>query len=136
AETHMVEGGRPVGKAADEVVGPYAANRRKYVTPTPDYVEPANRTTYQPYYVVTPELAVIGRNDRTGRQVRSGAHGYPGEADYREFHKKDDFSGLQYWRVTGPNVDLGEKDYWHPDWAEARVRSHVDHFVGLVEELL
>lgn len=136
AETHMVEGGRPVGKAADEAIGPYGAIRRRYVLPTPDYVEPAHRTTYEAYYVAGTDVAVIGRNDRTGSQVWSGAHGYPGEANYREFHKKDSFSGLQYWRVSGPGVDLGDKSYWNPEWAESSVYSHVGHFVGLVEELL
>jgi len=136
SETHLVEGGRPVGKATDDAVGPYAAIRRKYVAPAEDFVEPSSRTTYQPYTVASAPVAVIGRNDRTGSQVWSGAHGYPGDPNYREFHKKDSFSGLQYWRVTGPGVDLGEKDYWHPDWAEERVASHAAHFVGLVEELL
>jgi 1,4-alpha-glucan branching enzyme len=136
SETHLVEGGRPVGKAADEAIGPYAAIRRKYVLPHADYVEPSERTTYQPYLVSGVDVAVIGRNDRTGSQVWSGAQGYPGEASYREFHKKDSFSGLQYWRVSGPDVDLGEKEYWHPEWAEERVASHAEHFVGLVEQLL
>jgi 1,4-alpha-glucan branching enzyme len=136
SETHLVEGGRPVGKATDDAVGPYAAIRRRYVAPADDFVEPISRTTYQPYTVANTPVAVIGRNDRTGSQVWSGAHGYPGDPHYREFHKKDSFSGLQYWRVTGPGIDLGEKDYWHPDWAEERVASHAAHFVGLVEELL
>lgn len=136
SETHLVEGGRPVGKATDDAVGPYGAIRRKYIQPADDYIEPVSRTTYQPYTVAGVPVAVIGRNDRTGSQVWSGAHGYPGDPNYREFHKKDSFSGLQYWRVTGPGVDLGQKDYWHPDWAEERVASHAAHFVGLVEELL
>lgn len=136
AETHLVEGGAPVGKAADEVIGLYGAIRRRYVQPHADYVEPTNRSTYQAYYVSGVDVAVIGRNDRTGRQVWSGASGYPGDANYREFHKKDSRSGLQYWRVSGPGVDLGEKEYWHPEWSEESVRKHAQHFVGLVEELL
>ena len=80
-------------------------------------------------------MSVIGRNNRTGQQVWSADLGYPGEADYREFHKKDDQSGLQYWRVTGPRVDLGAKDYYHPDWAAQRVGEHARHFAGLVEQL-
>lgn len=136
AETHLVEGGAPVGKAADEVIGLYGAIRRRYVQPHADYVEPTNRTTYQAYYVSGVDVAVIGRNDRTGRQVWSGASGYPGDPNYREFHKKDSRSGLQYWRVSGPGIDLGEKEYWHPEWSEESVRKHAQHFVGLVEELL
>lgn len=136
AETHMVEGGLPVGKALDAAIGPYGAIRRRYTVPVPDYVEPADRTTYRPYYVAGTDVAVIGRNDQTGSQVWSGAQGYPGDANYREFHKKDSFSGMQYWRVTGPKIELGDKDYWHPDWAEGSVQNHVEHFVHLVEDLL
>ena len=76
-------------------------------------------------------MAVLGRNSRTGLQVWSASHGYPGEADYREFHKRDGVSGLQYWRVSGPDVDLGEKGLWNPDHAAQRVSSHADHFAAL-----
>mgnify|MGYP000676985744 CR=1 FL=1 len=41
-----------------------------------------------------------------------------GDFDYREFHSKDGISGLQYWRVTGEKVDLGDKDFYDIDWAE------------------
>jgi len=43
--------------------------------------------------------------------------GYPGDFNYREFHKKDGISGFQYWKVTGAKVDLGYKDYYDPYWA-------------------
>jgi len=142
-ETNAIEGGQPVGKAAGDVgIGPYAAIERPYVLPQ---VEDTGErgTTYEPYYVVgsdrgltEPPVAAIGRNDRTGQQVWSADMGYPGDADYREFHKKDPESGLQYWRVTGPQVDLGAKDTYHPDWAEGKVESHAHHYCQLVEELL
>lgn len=145
-ETHAIEGGRPVGKAAGEVaIGPYGLIKRDYVIPY-ETIEQANArrgTTYASYYVVgsakgltNPPVAALGRNNRTGQQVWSGDLGYPGDADYREFHKKHERSGLQYWRVTGPRVDLGAKDYYHPEWARGRVAEHARHFAGLVEELL
>ncbi len=142
-ETHAIEGGRPVGKAAGDVaIGPYAAITRRYVIPMSE--EPGTGgTTYAAYYVVgsnrgltDPPVAVIGRNNRTGQQVWSADWGYPGDGDYREFHKKDYESGLQYWRVTGPRVDLGSKDYYHPDWAAHKVLDHAQHFAALVEQLL
>jgi 1,4-alpha-glucan branching enzyme len=143
AETHAVEGGRPVGKAADEVaIGPYAAVKRRYIVPIQEGEAPKG-TTYKPYYVVgsgrgltDPPVSVIARNNRTGMQVWSGEWGYPGDQDYREFHKKDHISGMQYWRVTGPNADLGDKEPYHPDWAAHKVASHADHYAHLVEELL
>ena len=136
AETHMVEGGRPVGVAAGDAIGPYGAITRRYLVPFTE-VRPAQpATTYLPYYVSTPDVSVIGRNNRSGLQVWSAEWGYPGEDDYREFHKKDGFSGLQYWRVTGARVDLSGKDAYHPDWAAYKANQHADHFASLVAELL
>jgi len=141
-ETHAIEGGRPVGKAAGDVaIGPYAAITRRYVIPIPDDLA-SRGTTFAAYHIASsdkgptsPPVAVIGRNHRTGQQVWSADWGYPGDGDYREFHKKDNESGLQYWRVTGPEADLGSKDCYHPDWAEHKVREHVRHFASLVEQL-
>jgi len=136
AETHTVEGGAPVGKAREEVIGPYAGVSRRYVVPTTEYSEPTQRTTYLPYWVGTPEVAVIGRNNRTSMQVWSAEWGYPGDFNYREFHKKDGISGLQYWKVTGAKVDLGYKEYYDPYWADKRITEHSSHYARLVEELL
>jgi len=98
------------------------------------------KTTYLPYRVHSTDspadVAVIGRNNRTGMQVWSAEWGYPGDFDYREFHKKDGVSGLQYWRVTNARRDLGDKDYYHPDWAAGKVRLHAGHYASLVTELI
>jgi 1,4-alpha-glucan branching enzyme len=137
-ETHTVEGGQPVGKAAGEAMGVYGAISRRYVvnTQAKEQMEPG--TTYRSYWVgdAPGEVAVLGRNNRTGQQVWSGAFGYPGDAWYREFHRKDGVSGMQYWRVGGPDVDLGRKPPYVPERAHARVRDHARHFVGLVDELI
>jgi 1,4-alpha-glucan branching enzyme len=142
-ETHAIEGGEPVGKAAGDAIGPYGGIKRRYVMPLPQGSAHEAWTTHQPYYVLDTTggrdrhsgVAVMGRNNRTGLQVWSAAHGYPGDFDYREFHKKDEVSGLQYWRVTQVGGDLGDKDLYHPDWAQGKVRQHADHFIALVEEL-
>jgi 1,4-alpha-glucan branching enzyme len=136
AETHTVEGGEPVGKAREEVIGPYANISRRYVVPLTQYPEPTHRTTYLPYWVQTPEVAVIGRNNRTGMQVWSAEWGYPGDFNYREFHKKDGISGFQYWKVTGAKVDLAYKEYYDPYWAAQRVAEHSSHYAHLVDDLI
>lgn len=136
AETHTVEGGEPVGKAREEVIGPYGSISRRYVVPLSQYSEPTQRTTYLPYWVRTPEVAVIGRDNRTSMQVWSAEWGYPGDFNYREFHKKDGISGLQYWKVTGAKVDLAYKEYYDPYWAAQRVAEHSSHYAHLVEELI
>ncbi len=142
SETHTIEGGLPVGKAAGDAIG-YGDVPKRIAVPLPDYVEPTEKTTYQPYYVARgigegaySPVAVIGRNNRTGMQVWSADWGYPGDYDYLEFHKKDGVSGLRYWRVSGTRVDLGQKDYYHPDWATYKVGEHSRHFAWLVGDLV
>jgi 1,4-alpha-glucan branching enzyme len=142
SETHTIEGGLPVGKAAGDAIG-YGDVPKRIAVPLPDYVGPTEKTTYQPYYVAEGRgeglyspVAVIGRNNRTGMQVWSADWGYPGDYDYLEFHKKDGVSGLRYWRVTGARVDLGQKDTYHPDWAAYKVGEHSRHFAWLVGDLV
>lgn len=146
-ETHTITGGQPVGIAAGDVIGPYGYIKRRYVIPVAREPLPRREaTTYKPYYVSETVrgkdaeqhsgVVVIGRNNSTGQQVWSAEWGYPGDFDYREFHKKAGTSGLQYWRVTGAKVDLGHKDYYHPDWADYKVEQHAEHFAHLVGDLL
>lgn len=83
-----------------------------------------------------PEVACYVRDPSTALQVWSRERGYPGDPAYLEFHKKSDGGGHRYWRVTGADVDLGEKGIYDPDLAAERVRSHADHFAGLVRTSL
>ncbi len=92
--------------------------------------------TARPYYVGNSSVAAIARNQRLSQQVWSADYGYPGDRHYREFHRKDDVSGLQYWAITGPGVDLGSKQPYDPSAAAARVSDHARHFAArVVEEL-
>jgi 1,4-alpha-glucan branching enzyme len=136
SDTHTVVGGELSGPAAGEAIGPYGQVTRRYTVPMLAGESPMPATSFQPYFVGQSTVAVIARNRQTGLQVWSGEWGYPGEAAYREFHKKDDHSGLQYWRVTGPHVDLGAKDLYDPAVAQDRMRSHADHFAALIEREL
>ncbi len=135
-ETHAILGGAPIGKAAGDAIGPYGEVPKRYTIPLTQYAEPTERTTFQPYWVSSPQVAAIGRNNATGLQVWSAEHGYPGEAAYREFHKKDGESGLHYWRVTGPRVELHEKQLYEPHAAFVRAEEHARHFAGLVTSQL
>jgi 1,4-alpha-glucan branching enzyme len=147
SETHLITGGAPVGVAAGEAIGPYGEIKRRYLIPMAEAPMPSEpMTTFRAYYVSDTTagpgsdehsgVAVIGRNDETGQRVWSASWGYPGDFDYREFHRKDGVSGLQYWRVTGEKVDLGHKDFYHPDWANHKVRMHAGDFAALVERIL
>ena len=141
SETHTVEGGRPVGMAVPGTIGPYGMIARRYastITPPEPDQQLAPGTSLRPYWVGdTPgQVAVLARHERTGQQVWSAAFGYPGDFVYREFHRKDAESGMQYWRVSGAGVDLGSKQPYDPQRAADQVRSHADHYVHLVEEQL
>jgi 1,4-alpha-glucan branching enzyme len=146
-ETHTITGGQPVGVAAGDVFGPYGEIKRRYVIPAAKAPLPKREaTTFLPYYVSDTSagnnaethsgVAVIGRNNSTGQQVWSADWGYPGDFDYREFHKKSGTSGLQYWRVTGAKTDLAHKDYYHPEWAAYKLEQHAEHFAHLVGDLM
>ena len=133
-ETHLITGGHTRGKALGGVHGPYPEMRLE-VPPVAD-LPPGEGNTFEAYAVGESNVAVLGRNENTGKQVWSAEWGYPGDPRYREFHKKDDASGLRYWRVTGPKVDLGEKAEYDPTAAAEAVRQHAAHFPTVLKNEL
>jgi 1,4-alpha-glucan branching enzyme len=141
SETHTVEGGKPVGLADPGTVGPYGLVARRYassVTPPAPGQQMSPGTSLRPYWVgdAPGQVAVLARHERTGQQVWSATFGYPGDFVYREFHRKDAVSGMQYWRITGAGVDLGAKDAYDPEQAARQVAGHAEHYVHLIEEEL
>jgi 1,4-alpha-glucan branching enzyme len=99
-------------------------------------VDPSAVDVLRPYLVRESRVAVVARHDTVSGQVWSAMMGYPGDASYREFHRKDDKSGLRYWRVTDVTSGLSSKATYSPGAASERVRSHADHFVHLVRDTL
>ena len=100
-----------------------------------------DRSIYQAHYIAgrgeaADPVAVFARDPKTGYQVWSSNTGYPGDKWYLEFHKKHVPGGLKYHRVTGPGIGLGDKLPYEPDQAQEMVRSHAEHFVGLVRDVL
>ncbi len=141
SETHTVEGGKPVGMAVPGTVGPYGMIARRYASsvtqPTVgEQLEPG--TSLLPYWVgdAPGQVAVLARHERTGQQVWSATFGYPGDFVYREFHRKDAVSGMQYWRITGAGVDLGAKEPYNPATAQQQIDGHAKHYVHLIDEQL
>jgi 1,4-alpha-glucan branching enzyme len=121
ADTHAVSGGAPMG-----LYGPEPAGVRQCAALP-------GLSTYRPYRLRGWDLAVFGRDEATAAQVWSRDWGYPGDGAYREFHKRDDRSGLPYWRVTNRLLDLGQKDIYNIEAARATARTHAKHFVRLLE---
>jgi 1,4-alpha-glucan branching enzyme len=129
-ESFVIRGGQRAKMRRD--FGPYGSI---------DYVDLAERPvtgldTYEAYYLKNYPVAVMARHEEAGFQVWSAEHGYPGDPNYREFHKKDDVSGLHYWKLTGKGIDLGQKELYSPETAMARVLENSDHYVGLIQNAL
>jgi len=129
-DSHAIEGGTPLGMYSAQPVGACTqpeADQSARIT---------GKTTFRPYFVEGSGVVVFGRDRRTGSQVWSSEWGYPGDGSYREFHKRDDESGLRYWRVTNRLTGLDQKELYNPEQAMARVDEQSDHFVNLVRDLL
>jgi 1,4-alpha-glucan branching enzyme len=140
-ETYTVEGGRPVGLADPGTIGPYGMAARRYASSVKQPTggeQFAPGTSLLPYWVgdAPGQVAVLARHERTGQQVWSATFGYPGDFAYREFHRKDAESGMQYWRISGAGVDLGGKEPYDPQRASEQVAGHAQHYVHLIDEQL
>jgi len=90
----------------------------------------------RPYLLSGTQLSVFARDEVTAAQVWSRETGYPGDGDYREFHRRDSISGLQYWKVTSKLLDLGQKQLYDPVAAADAACRHARHFVELVASRL
>ncbi len=83
-------------------------------------------------HVLETGVCVFGRNRNISRQVWDAQIGYPGNINYREFHRKDHESGLQYWRITNKSVGLNEKKLYNIEKAMETVDSDAQHFISLL----
>jgi 1,4-alpha-glucan branching enzyme len=92
--------------------------------------------TYEAYWLKEYPVAVMGRHDKAGYQVWSADQGYPGDGNYREFHKKDDVSGLHFWKLTSKSTDLGAKEIYNPEQAQKRMLENAEHYVGFLQQSL
>ncbi len=90
----------------------------------------------KPYRFSDSELFFFLRHPRFSYQVWSGEWGYPGDPYYREYHKRKDTSGAQYWQIAEKGADLGRKDFYSPLIAKERVISHISHFSSTLREAL
>ncbi len=99
------------------------------------------KTVYRPYFIGHhfedhPPVAGLFRDPQTSQKVWSGDVGYPGDANYLDFHKKHMPGDHRYWRVTDGSGDLGSKQPYHPEWAMERVSIHAGNFLWTVKETL
>ena len=128
ADAHMARAGSPLG-----LYGQVVANELEHVA-SPDARWEATRTPYRAYRVTsayTPQtVTAFVRDPESSAQVWSRHVGYPGDGRYLEFHKIRWPGGLKLWRVTGNDVDLGQKEPYDPPTAGAMASAHAAHFAS------
>ena len=126
-DAHLAAAGRPLGLSGDPAGDPIVHAPAGRVAPG----EPL-RSPYRAYRVGRGPVAAYVRDPRASMQVWSRFEGYPGDEWYLEFHKMRWPGGLKLWRVSGPGVDLGNKQPYQPEAASDRARGHAEHFAHLL----
>jgi 1,4-alpha-glucan branching enzyme len=92
------------------------------------------RTSFRPY-VTRAGVSVFGRHEAAGKKVWS-SDGYPSNADYRDFHRRDAASGLPYRRCAEPKSQDASRGLYDPEAAQARARAQAEDFAHFVETSL
>jgi len=138
-DSPLLHGGEAVGVYIDR----FSALKRlwkqfeKQYKPSP---VDAKKSSQEAFLVGTKEggkpVAILARDEKTGLQVWSGEHGYPGDGNYLDFHKKYCVGGNRYWRITSAKADLADKEMYNPQIAQNRIPSQADHFANMVTETL
>jgi 1,4-alpha-glucan branching enzyme len=139
-DSHLIEGGQALGVYLER----FEALKKYWSEFSKGYTEVSGefkRSPYQSYLVRSRDLFLgrvyaFVRDPRTGIQVWSGEHGYPGDGAYLDFHKKHWPGGLRYWRVTSAKVDLGQKQIYDPDTVQARIDENAGHFKEIVRQIM
>lgn len=103
--------------------------------------EDTKKTPREVYLISsTPEgkkpTAIFTRDPETGLLVWSGEHGYPGDGNYLDFHKKRFPGGHRYWAVTSSKADLADKIEYDRNRAMQRIPENASHYADKIEEAL
>jgi 1,4-alpha-glucan branching enzyme len=96
----------------------------------------AGRTTALGHRLEGTGVVAFGRDLAVTNRIWSSREGYPGGADYRDFHAVDPAGGFRLRRVTGPDVDGGAKQPYVPAAAAAAIERDARDFVGCVRDRL
>jgi 1,4-alpha-glucan branching enzyme len=135
-DAHLASAGMPLGSYGDVPLGAERFDAERH-DGAPEPAATVVRTPYRAYRVSRgrPGVTALVRDPRSSMQVWSRQQGYPGDEWYLEFHKIRWPGGLKLWRVTGGNVDLGDKRPYEPERARGRTGDHARHFADLLAGL-
>ena len=138
-DSHLLRGGKAIGVYADrfdDLKRLWKQFEKEYVFKKIENLSPYSLYLIDTSYTEGKPVTIFTRDPKTGLQVWSGEHGYPGDGWYMEFHKKHFPGGLRYWRVTGSNCDLGEKMEYSTEIIKDRINENSDHFAHLIKNTL
>lgn len=82
------------------------------------------------------DLVAVPRDLSVTDLIWSSRSGYPTAAAYRDFHAREEFTGIRLWSVTGPGVEAAHKEPYDPAAAGAQVDRDVADFVAAVRRRL
>ncbi|MFC1564552.1 1,4-alpha-glucan branching protein domain-containing protein [candidate division KSB1 bacterium] len=138
-DSHMLKGGRAIGAYADRFEGlKLLIERSLKAQKEKEIIE--DLSPYKLYKLQSSRnqetITLFTRDPKTGLQVWSGEHGYPGDGYYMDFHKKRFPGGLRYWRVTSAKCGLGEKEVYSHEEVEKRLEENASHFVDVIYKQL
>ncbi|ADL12609.1 glycoside hydrolase family 57 protein [Acetohalobium arabaticum] len=111
-----------------------------YATPRPKY------GAFAPVYTES-GVAAFGRDNQSSEKVWSAEEGYPGDHNYREYYRDIGFdlsfdylqpyiqqevrvnTGLKYYKITGEDSNLQEKELYNYQKALDRAKIHAEDFI-------
>lgn len=134
-DTQLRVGHRPAGIWAPECgyapgmeAGYAAAGVERFLVDGPSL----RGDTSAPRTVGSSDVVCFGRDLEVTYRVWSPKAGYPGHANYRDFHTWAHEVGLKPSRVTGKHIPPGAKAPYEPALAADTLRLHVKDFVDAV----
>lgn len=137
-DTHLLKGGEAVGVYLDRF-NALQLLWKNFESQYAPVKEETDKTPHELYFAASREgvapVAFFTRDPETGLQVWSGEHGYPGDGNYLDFHKKRFPGGHRYWRVTSAKADLADKEIYQPEKVDGRLRENASHFKELVKRI-
>jgi 1,4-alpha-glucan branching enzyme len=139
-DSALLRGGKSIGAYRDRFEA-LQLIFEQYAKSYPERPEQADKTPREVYLVASKPglekpVAIFTRDPDTGLLVWSGEHGYPGDGNYLDFHKKKFPGGHRYWAVTSAKVDLADKVEYNRNSALNRIPENAAHFAGKVNEIL
>ena len=81
-------------------------------------------------------VQAVPRDLEVTNLIWSSRSGYPAAGPYRDFHAREEYTGIHLWSITHPDALLEHKGRYDPEAARAQVERDAAHFAGAVRQRL